>query len=73
VVSVQFDPDVAHPARVYNVWLGGKDHFAADRLAAPGVVPVAEWRPVLGYRPQATDMYAGLATTARRGRMGLIP
>jgi hypothetical protein len=25
-----FDPLVAHPARVYNVWLGGKDHYAAD-------------------------------------------
>jgi hypothetical protein len=37
VVSVQFDPDVAHPARVYNVWLGGKNHFAADRLAAQQV------------------------------------
>ena len=26
-----FDPGVAHPARVYNYWLGGKDHFPADR------------------------------------------
>jgi hypothetical protein len=25
------DPSVAHPARRYNYWLGGKDHFAADR------------------------------------------
>ena len=23
--------DVAHPARVYDYWLGGKDNFAADR------------------------------------------
>jgi len=35
----------AHSARVYNYWLGGKDHFAADREAAeqaiaanPGIV-----------------------------------
>jgi hypothetical protein len=28
------DTSVAHPARVYNYWLGGKDHFAADRAAA---------------------------------------
>jgi predicted O-methyltransferase YrrM len=35
----------AHPARVYNYWLGGKDNFAADREAAeqaiaanPGIV-----------------------------------
>jgi len=30
----RFDPAVAHPARVYNVWLGGKDSYAADREAA---------------------------------------
>jgi len=44
--GVGFDTSVAHPARVYDVWLGGKDHFAADRAAAeqvratnPGIVP----------------------------------
>jgi hypothetical protein len=29
-----FDPYTAHPARVYDYWLGGKDNFAADREAA---------------------------------------
>jgi hypothetical protein len=29
----RFDTSVAHIARVYNYWLGGKDHFAADREA----------------------------------------
>jgi SAM-dependent methyltransferase len=28
-----FDTSVAHVARVYDYWLGGKDNFAADRLA----------------------------------------
>lgn len=37
-----FEPLVAHPARVYNAWLGGKDHFAADRRAA---AEVAACRP----------------------------
>ena len=32
-----FDPGVAHPARVYNVWIGGKDAYAADRAAAAQV------------------------------------
>jgi hypothetical protein len=32
------DISVAHPARVYDVWLGGKDHFAADRRAAEHVI-----------------------------------
>jgi len=31
---VPFDTSVAHIARVYDYWLGGKDNFAADREAA---------------------------------------
>jgi hypothetical protein len=31
--SVLFDTSVAHVARVYDYWLGGKDNFAADRAA----------------------------------------
>jgi len=41
----ELDTRHAHPARVYNYWLGGKDNFAADREAAeqaiaanPGIV-----------------------------------
>src|SRR6187551_2227847 len=29
----EIDATVAHPARRYNYWLGGKDHFAADRAS----------------------------------------
>ncbi|GIF05020.1 SAM-dependent methyltransferase [Actinoplanes siamensis] len=29
----QIDPTQPHPARRYNYWLGGKDHFAADRAS----------------------------------------
>ena len=43
---VQIDTSVAHPARVYDYWLGGKDNSPADREAAeaviranPGIVP----------------------------------
>ena len=32
--SRPFDTSVAHIARVYDYWLGGKDNFAADREAA---------------------------------------
>jgi SAM-dependent methyltransferase len=32
--------DIAHPARVYDYWLGGKDNFAADRAAAEQVMRV---------------------------------
>jgi hypothetical protein len=32
--QVVIDTSRAHPARVYDYWLGGKDNFAADREAA---------------------------------------
>jgi hypothetical protein len=35
-----FDVNVAHPARIYDYWLGGKDNFAADRRAAEEVLAV---------------------------------
>ena len=32
------DTKVAHSARVHDYWLGGKDHFAADRAAGDAVI-----------------------------------
>jgi S-adenosyl methyltransferase len=32
------DTGVAHSARVHDYWLGGKDHFAADRVAGDAVI-----------------------------------
>jgi len=37
-----FDVSVAHPARIYDYWLGGKDNFAVDRAAGDQVI---ELRP----------------------------
>jgi SAM-dependent methyltransferase len=34
------DITVPHPARRYNYWLGGKDHFAADRTSGDAVAAV---------------------------------
>ncbi|MEV8516879.1 SAM-dependent methyltransferase [Dactylosporangium sp. NPDC051484] len=46
--QVRIDTSVPHPARRYSYWLGGKDHFAADResgdaiaSAFPAVVDLA--------------------------------
>jgi S-adenosyl methyltransferase len=36
--DLPFDSTVAHPARVYDYWLGGKDNFAADREAGDEVL-----------------------------------
>jgi SAM-dependent methyltransferase len=33
-----FDASVPHPARVYGYWLGGKDHYPADREVAEAVI-----------------------------------
>ncbi|MGA5703050.1 SAM-dependent methyltransferase [Peterkaempfera bronchialis] len=43
VIPARVDPvglrtDVPHPARMYDYYLGGKTHFAADRLAAQQVL-----------------------------------
>jgi hypothetical protein len=34
----RIDTSVAHSARVHDYWLGGKDHFAADRAAGDAVM-----------------------------------
>jgi S-adenosyl methyltransferase len=39
-IDSRFDVNVAHIARVYNYWLGGKDHFAADRSAGDATIGV---------------------------------
>jgi len=36
----EFNPTVAHPARVYDYWLGGKDHFAADRALGDAITAI---------------------------------
>jgi hypothetical protein len=46
----EIDTSVAHPARVYDYWLGGKDNFAADREAGDRVLAVT---PGLRQRVQA--------------------
>ena len=53
------DTSVAHPARVYDYWLGGTDNFAADREAAERVLAAA---PGLRYRVRANRAFLGRAT-----------
>ena len=33
----EFNTGVAHPARVYDYWLGGKDNYAADRVLGDAI------------------------------------
>ena len=34
----ELNTNIAHPARVYDYWLGGKENFPADRAAAEAVL-----------------------------------
>jgi trans-aconitate methyltransferase len=38
--KLRFDTSVAHQARIYDYWLGGKDNFAADRAAGDKALEV---------------------------------
>jgi hypothetical protein len=38
--KLRFDTSVAHQARIYYYWLGGKDNFAADRAAGDKALAV---------------------------------
>src|SRR5579864_8517951 len=56
----RFDARVAHPARVYDYWLGGKDNFEADRIA--GEATIAAYPEI---RSSARANRAFLARTVR--------
>ena len=62
------DTSVAHPARVYDYWLGGKDNFAADREAAERVLAVT---PGLRFRVQANREFLARATRYLAGEAGI--
>ncbi|TDB94874.1 SAM-dependent methyltransferase [Micromonospora fluostatini] len=51
-LSDRIDTTVAHPARRYNYWLGGKDNFAADRESGE----------------QIAALYPAIRTVARENR-----
>ena len=63
-----FEPAVAHPARVYNVWLGGKDHFAPDRDAAQ---KVAGCRPQVVAGARANRQFLGRVVRYLAGSRGV--
>ena len=59
---------MAHPARVYDYWLGGKDNFAADREAAERVLAAA---PGLRFRVRANRAFLGRATRYLAAEAGI--
>jgi hypothetical protein len=55
---VEIDTTIAHPARVYDYWLGGKDNYYADREAAERVLAVT---PGLRFRVRANRAFLARA------------
>src|SRR5215469_9012025 len=56
-----FDTSAPSPARMWNYWVGGKDHFAADRAAAEEVQAAMPALPAIA---RAVRAMAGSACIA---------
>ena len=64
----QIDTSIAHPARVYNYWLGGTDNYAADREAAERVLAAT---PGLRFRVRANRAFLARAVRYLAGEAGI--
>jgi hypothetical protein len=67
-MTSRFDPAIPHPARIYNVWLGGKDGLAADRKAA---AEVAACRPQVVAGARANRAFLGRSVRYLAGEQGI--
>ena len=63
-----FDTSVAHQARMYNYWLGGKDNFAADRKAAEESLAAY---PGMAYLARANRAFLGRLIRYLAGEVGI--
>jgi hypothetical protein len=66
--QVNVDTGVAHIARVYNYWLGGKDNFTADREAAELVITSY---PTVLASVRAQREFLGRAVSYLAGEVGI--
>jgi len=63
-----FDTSVAHVARVYNYWLGGKDNFAADRAAGEQAIKAF---PEIGLSARSNRAFLARAVRFLAGDPGI--
>ena len=63
-----FDPSVPQAARIYDAWLGGKDHYGVDREAADRVI---ELRPQVIAAARANRRFLGRAVRYMAQRHGV--
>jgi O-methyltransferase involved in polyketide biosynthesis len=64
-----FDARVAASARVYDYWLGGKDNFAADRIAAEAAI---EAYPPIRSSARANRAFLTRTVTYLAGECGIV-
>ena len=64
----EIDTTIAHPARVYDYWLGGKYNYPADREAAERVLAVT---PGLRLRVRANRAFLARAVRYLAGEAGI--
>jgi S-adenosyl methyltransferase len=65
-VTSALDTSVPNMARIYNYWLGGKDHFAADRAEADTLVALYPPLPAL-VRENRKFLVKAVGWAARQG------
>jgi hypothetical protein len=58
VTEQEIEPSVAHPARIYDFWLGGRNHYRVDREAGMEVLRSV---PVLAHGARANRAFLGRA------------
>ena len=63
-----FDTSVAHIARVYDYWLGGKDNYAADRAVGDQVMQAY---PNIVYSVKANRAFLARAVSYLAGEAGI--
>ena len=56
--AFEINTNVAHPARVYDYWLGGKDNFPADRALAEAILEAV---PIMRTMARANRAFLGRA------------
>jgi SAM-dependent methyltransferase len=66
--ALPFDTTVAHQARIYDYLLGGKDNYAADRVAADAALEA--W-PALGFAARANRALLGRVVRYLAGEAGI--
>jgi hypothetical protein len=67
-VPPEIDTSVAHPARVYDYWLGGKDNFAPDRALGDAIMAAV---PTIKVMARANREFLGRAVRYLAGEVGI--